>query len=85
MSDPNDTPIVTEGHDYLAGSDSPVSGVTHLFASEAVEGYGAADSLCGAIGSYGPFRPAEDAESDDVCKNCERVREQRETTSEDDN
>lgn len=69
---------------YLAGGESPVSGVTHLFSSEQVAATDPATSLCGAVGSYGPFRTTTEVAEGEVCKNCERVREQRENTENDD-
>jgi len=67
--------------EYQAGGESPVSGVTHLFSSEQVASGGPAKSLCGAVGSYGQFQPTDEVEGE-VCTNCERVREQRETEDE---
>lgn len=66
--------------EYQAGGESPVSGVTHLFSSEQVASGGPAKSLCGAVGSFGPFRSTSEVDEGEVCKNCERVREQRENT-----
>lgn len=68
--------------EYQAGGESPVSGVTHLFSTEQVKDSGPATSLCGAVGSYGPFRPTAEVDGNEVCKNCERVREKRETSEE---
>lgn len=69
-------------HEYQAGGDSPVSGVTHLFSAEQVESDGPAISLCGAVGSYGTFRSTDEVEQGEVCKNCERVRVKREVSEE---
>lgn len=67
--------------EYVAGGESPVSGVTHLFTAEGQDRDGPTTALCGAVGSYGPFQPADEVEGE-VCKNCARVREQRETEDE---
>lgn len=89
MSDTDDTRTDEGGPAYVAGGASPVTGVEHLFDVGAMRDAGgklaprsqapaeAITSLCGSVDSYGPFR--EDAEGE-VCKNCERVRDQRETT-----
>lgn len=69
-------------NEYVAGGESPVSGVTHLFSADEQASSGPATSLCGAVGSYGPFRPTDEVAEDEVCSNCERVREQRETQDE---
>lgn len=73
------------GSRYVAGGDSPVSGVTHLFDGEQVDEATTLDgltveaqgSLCGAVRSYGPFRPRSEVPEGEVCSNCERVRERR--------
>lgn len=64
-----------------AGAEAPVSGVVHLFGTEETQG-GPHVSLCGSVGSYGPFQPREDAEAE-VCQNCQRVADQRETEAAD--
>ena len=74
--------MASNTHEYVAGGESPVSGVTHLFTGEGQDGRGPAKSLCGAVGSYGPFRSTDEVDEGEVCKNCARVREQRETEEE---
>jgi len=67
--------------EFQADGGSIVSGVVHLFEREQVRDDGSAKSLCGAVYSYGPFRPIETVEGE-VCTNCERVRERRDTEDE---
>lgn len=77
---------VTEKEDdaYQAGGTSPVSGVTHLFPSEEDGVVEPAISLCGAVGSYGTFRSITEVPQESVCKNCQRVLQQREYDEEHD-
>ena len=60
--------------EYVAGASSPVTEISHLFASRP-EGDDAVMSLCGAVRTYGPVYPPDDA--DRLCVNCQRSRKSR--------
>lgn len=74
---------MSETTEYAAGGESPVSGIAHLFTPEEQGSNGPAKSLCGAVGSYGPFRCASEVPEDELCENCLRVARQRRADAED--
>jgi hypothetical protein len=70
---------------YMAGADgAPVTGTRHLYEAEEVQTeFPPHDALCGACASYGPWQaPADVAEEADICSNCQRVRDTRESEDE---
>lgn len=72
-------------NEYMAGASSPVSGVSHLFDAEAVQDREfPVGSICGAVESYGQFQPVGEVPEDEVCSNCERVRQRRQEGEGDD-
>ena len=65
-------------NEYMAGASSPVSGVSHLFDRDSVQQRDyPVDSICGAVASYGQFQPVGEVPEDELCSNCQRVRERR--------
>lgn len=65
-------------NEFMAGASSPVSGVMHLFDRDAVQNRDfPVDSICGAVASYGQFAPTSEVAENEVCQNCERVRQRR--------
>ncbi len=70
-------------HEYMAGASSPVSGVSHLFDRAAVQDRDfPVDSICGAVAAYGQFQEASEVPDDEMCSNCQRVRERRAASQE---